>query len=380
MLVVLEPKIPKNQNYPDQLNLKLYLSWTLIINSALFIIDIAVRSSSSRCIKINRMISMNVINEMKNRFVKRLRGIANPPERDRLIERQLILHSFMIAKMNRSLESIGALSEAEFSGFSQWGEDGIIDWLVEKLPGIPEIYVEFGVEDYRESNTRLLLYLRNWRGLVMDGSHNNIDSIKQHEIYWRYDLTAKHAFITSENVNDLIASSGLSGEIGLLSIDIDGNDYWVWQSIEVVNPVIVVCEYNGVFGDLNQLSVPYRSDFDRSKAHYSRLYFGASLNALIELADHKGYVFVGTNSNGCNAFFVRRDRSANIVKSIREIRSFPPAIRESHSEFDKLTHIAGLGRLNLINNLPVYDFSTNMIRPISDFGRLYSSKWIEKFY
>ncbi len=111
----------------------------------------------------------------------------------------------------------------------QWGEDGIIDWLVEKLPGIPRTFVELGVEDYRESNNRLLLNLRNWCGLVMDGSQEHKASILLESIFWRYDLTPKCAYMDGDNVKDLIASSGISGEIGLLSIDIDCNDYWVWQ-------------------------------------------------------------------------------------------------------------------------------------------------------
>lgn len=316
---------------------------------------------------------MQAINEMKKRLLGRLRGSASPSERH--LERQLLLQCLLVAKINRGLTYVGALSEIEFCGFSQWGEDGIIDWLVERLPGIPRTFVEFGVEDYRESNTRLLLNLRNWRGLVMDGSQELINNIMQQDIYWRYDLTAKCAFIDRENVNDLIASSGISGEIGLLSIDIDGNDYWVWQSIDVVNPVIVVCEYNALFGDLRRISVPYQADFQRTHAHHSNLYFGASLTALIDLASRKGYAFVGTNSNGCNAFFVRNDHAAELLKAIGEVRSFPSAIRESRDALGQLTFARGNIRVEAIRHLPVFDFEANATRPLSDLGELYSDKW-----
>lgn len=316
---------------------------------------------------------MQAINEMKKRLLGRLRGIASPAER--LIERQLLLQCLLVARMNRGLARIDTLSETEFCGFSQWGEDGIIDWLVERLPGIPRTFVEFGVEDYRESNTRLLLNLRNWRGLVMDGSQEHIDDIMRQDIYWRYDLTAKCAFIDRENVNDLIASSGISGEIGLMSIDIDGNDYWVWQSIDVVNPVIVVCEYNALFGDLRRISVPYQADFQRTRAHHSNLYFGASLTALIDLASRKGYAFVGTNSNGCNAFFVRNDHAADLLKAIGEVRSFPSAIRESRDALGQLTFARGNNRVETIRHLPVFDFEANATRQLSDLGELYSDKW-----
>jgi hypothetical protein len=316
---------------------------------------------------------MQQLPEMKKRFLSRLRGITSPPERH--IERLLLLQCLLIAKMNRGLTHLKTLSEAEFSGYSQWGEDGIIDWLIERLPGIPRIFVEFGVEDYRESNTRLLLNLRNWHGLVMDGLQEHIADIMRQDIYWRYDLTAKCAFIDRENVNDLIASSGICGEIGLLSIDVDGNDYWIWQVIDVVNPAIVVIEYNALFGDMRHVSVPYQSDFQRTRAHHSNLYFGASLAALIDLAGRKGYTFVGTNSNGCNAFFVRNDYAADVLKAIGEARSFPSAIRESRDALGQLTFARGESRVEAIRHLPVFDFETNAMRPLADLGELCSEEW-----
>ena len=320
---------------------------------------------------------MPQISELKNRLLGRLREIASAPEHH--VERQLLVQCLLIAKMNRSVTHLRTLSDAEFCGFSQWGEDGIIDWLVERLPGIPRMFVEFGVEDYRESNTRLLLKLRNWHGLVMDGSLKHITDIMRQDIYWRYDLIAKCAFIDRENVNDLIASSGVSGEIGLLSIDIDGNDYWVWQAIDVVKPVIVVCEYNALFGDLRCVSVPYQPEFQRTRAHHSSLYFGASLEALIDLASQKGYAFVGTNSNGCNAFFVRNDRAADVLKAIGEVRSFPSTFRESRDALGQLTFARGESRVEVIRHLPVFDFEANATKPLADLGELYSEKWRQAY-
>jgi|CXWL01.1.fsa_nt_gi hypothetical protein len=299
---------------------------------------------------------------------------ANAPLQ-RAAERQLVLQALTTAKMNRSLQQLDGLHAAEFCGFSQWGEDGIIDWLVERLPGIPPTFVEFGVEDYRESNTRLLLHLRNWRGLVMDGSADHISDIRSQEIYWRHDLIAKCAFIDRDNVNSLIADAGYMGDIGLLSVDIDGNDYWVWKAIDVVIPAIVVCEYNAVLGDRYQLTVPYQADFQRTRAHHSNLYFGASLAALIDLASRKGYAFVGTNSNGCNAFFVRNDRAADVLKAIGEVRSFPSAIRESRDALGQLTFACGESRVEVIRHLPVFDFEANVLKPLVDLGELYSEEW-----
>ncbi len=183
------------------------------------------------------------------------------------------------------MESIRSLQEIEFRVFSQFGEDGIIDWLIEKsnVPPPLQSFVEFGVEEYGEANTRFLLENRNWRGLVMDGNPTLVQRLREDSISWKHDLTAKSAFITRENINDLVAQAGFSGEIGLLCIDIDGNDYWVWESLTAVNPVICVCEYNAVFGNLHAISIPYDGDFMRSRAHFSHLYFGASIPAFCYL-------------------------------------------------------------------------------------------------
>lgn len=298
------------------------------------------------------------------------RAAPHPPEK------QLVLYATLAAKLARERSRLENLSFAEFSAFSQWGEDGIIDWLLERLPGISESFVEFGVEDYRESNTRLLLFLRNWRGLVIDGSDDHIRNIQGQDIHWRYDLTAKRAFIDKDNINELIASSGLQGDIGLLSVDIDGNDYWVWQAIEAVHPVVLVCEYNAVFGDVHRISVPYAADFQRTRAHHSNLYFGASLPALIHLSEQKGYRFVGTNSNGCNAFFVREDHAAKVLDALDQVRSWPSRFREARDSKGQLTFTRGKQRVEAIRHLPVFDFATGQVRPLADLGGLYSPAWL----
>lgn len=310
---------------------------------------------------------------IKNAIVKRLRTLFAPSSAH--IERQTVLTSLMLAKFNREKLSLRTLDDAEFSGFSQWGEDGIVDWLIHKLPGLPRTFVEFGVEDYREANTRLLMCLRNWRGLVMDGSAEHIANIQSQDIYWRYDLIAKCAFIDRENVNQLISEAGFIGDIGLLSVDIDGNDYWVWQAIDVVAPVIVICEYNAVFGDIHSLSVPYQADFQRTRAHHTNLYFGASLPAFVALAKEKGYTFVGTTSTGCNAFFVRNDYAKSVVSALDEVASFPSSVRESRDQNGVLTFHRGADRRALIAHLPLVNVENGQVATLADFGEIYSPKW-----
>jgi len=293
-------------------------------------------------------------------------------------EKILTLDSLGLATENRKKTEINSLCEVEFSGFSQWGEDGIIDWLVERLPNIPKIFIEFGVGDYKESNTRLLLYLRNWKGLVLDGSSGNIESIKSQDIYWRYNIVAEQAFITRDNINELIKGNGFNDEIGILSIDIDGNDYWVWDSIDVVKPYIVICEYNAVFGDLHSITVPYDKNFYRTDKHYSNLYFGASIKALINLAKGKGYSFVGTCSNGCNAFFICDEKASFLVDSIHHHTAYPSSVRESRNKDSILTFLSGTDRVKEILDMSVYDTEKDTVQALSDYYELYSMDWRSK--
>ncbi|MDP2030658.1 MAG: hypothetical protein Q8K12_13545 [Thiobacillus sp.] len=316
---------------------------------------------------------MAFFHAMKNHLQRQM-ALASAPA-VRFAERQLILQAQGVAQSNRGRQRLDGLHEAEFCAFSQWGEDGIIDWLVERLPGIPPTFIEFGVEDYRESNTRLLLQLRNWRGLVMDGSQDHISNIQGQEIYWRHDLTAKCAFIDRDNINNLLADAGLQGEVGLLSVDIDGNDYWVWQAIDVVSPAIVVCEYNAVLGDRYALTVPYQADFQRTRAHHSNLYFGASIRALIALGQRKGYTFVGTTSTGCNAFFVRNDLAPAVVSALDGIWAFPSAVREARDPEGRLLFVSGVARAELIKQQPLVDLERNAQTTLAACHDLYSTEW-----
>ena len=101
-------------------------------------------------------------------------------------------------------------------------------------------------------------------------------------------MKAEQAFITRENINDLIRRSEISGEIGVLSIDIDGNDYWVWEAIDVIMPSVVIVEYNHRFGPERAVTIPYSADFQRSKAHYSNIYYGASLSGALHIRAKEG--------------------------------------------------------------------------------------------
>jgi hypothetical protein len=259
--------------------------------------------------------------------------------------------------------------EAEFKVFSQFGDDGIIQYLIARLeiPFALSTFVEFGVQDYTESNTRFLLLNDNWRGLVMDGDKNNMENLKVRDMYWRHDLTALCRWIDRDNINTILEESGFSGPIGILSIDIDGNDYWVWQRIETVQPVIVIVEYNSVFGARQAVTVPYDPAFNRTRSHYSNLYWGASLPALASLARSKGYAFVGSNQAGNNAYFVRESYlgRGGIVALTLEEGYVESRFRESRDERGRLTYLGGAARRRMIAGMPVYDIERDAIIALS---------------
>ena len=261
-----------------------------------------------------------------------------------------------LAKLAKQATSI---KDAEFKLFSQFGDDGIIQYLISYVKPRVDTFVEFGVENYEEANTRFLLMNNNWKGLIIDGSSTLIESIKTSSFYWRYSLKAVASFITAENINQLLVSSGITGQIGLLSIDIDGNDYWVWKAITVVEADIVIIEYNSLFGSERSISIPYKPDFVREQIHYSYLYFGASLPALHSLATEKGYAFVGCNQAGNNAYFVKKEKLNGLrAMSVQEGYVYS-RFRESRNKESQMSFLDGPERSALLAGLPVINTRTN---------------------
>jgi hypothetical protein len=256
------------------------------------------------------------------------------------------------------------LNEAEFKVFSQWGDDGIIQFLVDYLDIENKVFVEFGVENYLESNTRFLLLNNCWKGLVMDGSIDNINQIKKSNLYWQYQLDAICCFITKENINQEIANYIKNENLGLLVIDLDGNDYWIWEAIEHVKPTIVIVEYNSLFGNKKQVTIPYKPDFRRSSVHYSNLYYGASLAALNNLANKKDYALVACNTNGNNAFFVRRDKMKKLKELQVEQAYKQASFRESRDTDYKLTYLNFNDACLTLKDLSVFNLLTGIIEPL----------------
>ena len=298
------------------------------------------------------------MNTLKYHFRRFLQITAKKQDQELFLMGQLL---------TRAIESnkFETLREYGFKVYSQWDEDGIIQYLIKKIPIENKIFVEFGVENYEESNTRFLLKNNDWTGLVIDGNKKNIDFIRSDHIYWQHTLEAVHSFITRENINATISKHIQKEDIGILSVDIDGNDYWIWKEINCIKPAIVIAEFNNLFGKDLAVTVPYKEDFYRTKEHFSNLYFGCSLKALIHLAAQKNYVFVGCNSKCMNAFFVRKDLSNYIEeKSIEQEFNFT-TIRESKSAEGKLNFMSDrTAQLKLMGDKLLYNVESGKLETI----------------
>lgn len=308
---------------------------------------------------------------MKRFFVKILKTLRSENARDwesanLILPVQAIMHSDNWRKKPNFLNPFW-IQEKEFRVYSQFGDDGIIQWLLNTLNIHRGRFIEFGVGDYYESNTHFLLIHDRFAGFVMDGSIKNIDAVKKSSIYWRYKLDARHAFIDRDNVQSLLAESGFE-KIELLHIDLDGNDYWILDSLDLSNldPDILILEYNATFGNDRSISVPYDPKFDRMIAHYSGKYFGASLPAFNYLAQSKGYYFVGCNSAGNNAYFLA-NRFLPTIPKTNVVDGFQEAgYRESRDKQGKLTYSGSDQDLTQMRGMPVIDVSNN--KPVDLLG------------
>jgi hypothetical protein len=299
----------------------------------------------------------------------RPRSGAAPAELGRRLDDLALMQGTLLSRQLQDRGHLASIQDAEFRVFSQFGDDGIVQYLVRSIgiqPG-EQRFVEFGVEDYTEANTRFLLQKDNWSGLVLDASAEHIAALRSRPEYWRHDLLAEEAFIDRDNINELLARNGFDRDLGLLSIDVDGNDYWIWEAMEVAPPLVIV-EYNSVFGPQLALSIPYAADFSRFAAHSSGLYWGASLKALAVLGALKGYALVGSNSAGNNAYFVRADRLAALVPLSAEEAYVESRFRDARDEQGQLSFTRGAERRRSIEHLPLVDVETGGTVRLTDEG------------
>jgi hypothetical protein len=208
--------------------------------------------------------------------------------------------------------------------FSQHGEDGMIASLIDKVGMGPGKFVEFGFGPL-QNNTLAFAFRTHASGLYLDGARRNCDiATRMFRLMRRSDIKVKCAWIEDCNIDKLIVEGIGSGELDILSVDVDGNDYWFWRAITSVQPRITVVEYNASFGPHRAVTVPYDQAFERHKKHPSGIYHGMSLQAAVKLGEEKGHALVGCDLEGVNAFFVRSDLLQDGLQATTATLAFRP--------------------------------------------------------
>ena len=279
---------------------------------------------------------------------------------------------FCIGKVQISLnrnkyDDVEDLIETEVKIFSQNGEDGIIDYLIQKLKVDKKNFIEIGVGNYRESNTRFLYNSHHPKGLIIDYIDDMKSEVKKHVNFWKGDLRICNQKIDSENILDLL-NKNCDYEIDLFSIDIDSIDYWIIKKLKNNISKIFIAEYNPVFGAELEVTVPNISGFDRTKYHYSNLCYGISLKALINLMDQKGYYFIGSNIQKINAFFISKEFKKEVFFKNIKIKSLDnytdSNIRDSRDVNNNLNYLSGDMKFKEIENCAVINLKDNKLELI----------------
>ena len=274
---------------------------------------------------------------------------------------------FCIGKVQISLnrnkyDEVEDLIETEVKIFSQNGEDGIIDYLVHKLKVDKKNFVEIGVGNYRESNTRFLYNRHHPKGLIIDYIDDMKKKVTKHVNFWKGDLRICNQKIDADNILDIL-NKNCDYEIDFFSIDIDSIDYWIIKKLKNNISKIFVAEYNPVFGAELEVTVPNISGFERSKYHYSYLCYGMSLKALINLMDQKGYYFIGTNLQKINAFFILKEFKKEVFFKNIKIKSLDnytnSNIRDSRDINNNLNFLSGNNKFKEIEDCEVINLKNN---------------------
>lgn len=279
------------------------------------------------------------------------------PQRVDWLEKQARLASAAqahdrFASVHQGDAGLSAWNRHELKVYSQNGEDGLLLHLFDQIGVELGRFVEFGIGHGDECNTANLSLHFGWQGRLFDCEAEKVAAARafyRRRLGPRADgIRIEAATIDRDNVNTVLRPPDGDPVVDLLSIDIDGNDYWVWEALDVLAPRAVVVEYNAVFGPERACTTHYDPRFNRWAKHPSGLYFGASLAALEKLGRSKGYRLVGCDSHGVNAFFVRQDLAPEVLPAQTPAEAYFPLQ-------DRLLGWIDETRLPEISHLPLVD-------------------------
>lgn len=242
-------------------------------------------------------------------------------------------NQWLMMKQMLGGRNLPSLAEVGFRAWSQFDEDGQLLYLLTICGFTNRKVVELCIGTGDQSNTTNLIINHACEGLLFDGELSCIDQTRQlfghHPLTWLNPPKCVHAWITRDNINDLLERHGFTGEIDLLSLDVDGNDYWIWKSIEVISPRVFICEVQYICPDDRAITIPYKEDFVyTSHDNYHAEFRSASPLAMIKLSREKGYRLVGANKFGFNFVFLRNDIGQEFFPEVQleEISNNPHTI------------------------------------------------------
>jgi hypothetical protein len=268
------------------------------------------------------------LQRLRRRLGHALFGDVDPHPADS----QLVLYHMYRAMAAQRPAALPSFAEVGFRCHSQFEEDGILLYIFGLIGTTNRTCVEICAGNGIECNTANLILHHGWWGHLFDGDarqvREGIDFYRAAKDTFLYPPRFTNAWITAENVNDLIRASGASDEIDLLSLDLDGMDYWIWKAIDAVRPRVVVCETHNIIGPDDALTVPYDPQFRATVPDYH----SASLAAMNKLANEKGYRLVGTHRYGFNAFFVLNGVGEELLPAVEPAQCLnDPSTREARA-------------------------------------------------
>jgi hypothetical protein len=301
-----------------------------------------------------------------NKVLKRIRDSIARRDEDLRIR----IGSQHVAQNRYLVDEILDLWDVEVRVFSQWGEDGILDYVLHRLSISKPRILELGAGSFSECNSRFLAHNRNASVYAVDLRDDLPAGLEKTGLMWRNTLFCEVATISSENVNQILTRAINSiGGVDVLSIDLDGNDYWILRAINLHSFTVVVLEYNPIFGSDYSLTV-IEEEKSRYERHKSGLLYGASFKAMINLMKAKDFVFIGTNRVGNNAFFVK-----NGLESLLKLRLPRPSdahkyldwrCRESRDVNMGLTYLDLNQSRKLLQRSKLFDIESNKVVQFED--------------
>ncbi|MEJ7644715.1 MAG: hypothetical protein WKF87_08970 [Chryseolinea sp.] len=250
-----------------------------------------------------------MINEIKNKSKNLVRKIASFTKKAATaqIDQVMLFNQYRMMKKILDPSEMPSLKDVGFKVYSEFEEDGILLYIFSVVGTTNKRVVEICVGDGIECMAANLIVNHGWEGLLFDGNKKQveagIDFYASHPLTLYHPPIFKHAWITKDNVNELIGGSGFIGEIDLLSVDMDGNDYYIMEAIHIVKPRVIICETHNIIPSDLALTIPYKADFNRS-TDLHREFMSVSLLGMQKLLNRKGYRLIGSHRHGFNAIFM----------------------------------------------------------------------------